>query len=147
MSGHAFVAYLHFISIFGALAALASEIALFRRDINASQVIRLFWTDLSYGIFAVLIFATGALRAFYFEKGWAYYQSNPFFWAKVFTYFLIVGLSVPPTLTYFNLWRKTKSSDALTVSDTHFHIVRICLISEVICFFMIPLFAVTLARE
>ena len=38
-------------------------------------------------------------------KGWAFYEANPFFWAKIATFALIGLISIRPTLAILR-WRK-----------------------------------------
>jgi putative membrane protein len=44
-----------------------------------------------YGILALVIIVVGFIRATVAAKGWAYYEVNVFFWAKIVT-FVVVGL-------------------------------------------------------
>ncbi len=54
----------------------------------------------------------------YFEKGWAFYASSPFFRVKL-TLFLLMGLaSIYPTIRYIR-WRvDTKAGRAPVISDS-----------------------------
>ena len=56
--------------------------------------------DAWFGATAGLVLVTGALRAAFGAKGWAFYAHNPAFHVKV-TLFVIVGLvSIAPTLQF-----------------------------------------------
>lgn len=146
MSGNALWASLHFVSAFGCVGALAAEWSLWQRALDAARVRRLFRTDLIYGIAALALFGTGAVRAAYFEKGWDYYSGHPLFWTKVGIYFLIVGLSLPPTLTYFRLAKEAKQGLPLEVTDALWARVRLFLVLEMLALMIVPIVASTLAR-
>lgn len=58
--------------------------------------------DKGVGMGSGLILVIGLSRVIWGEKGWAFYQSNPFFWAKMVTFLLIGLLSIGPTLMFVN---------------------------------------------
>jgi putative membrane protein len=50
---------------------------------KSENILRLSRVDNWYGILAAAIVVVGFSRAFYAAKGWAYYATNGFFWAKI----------------------------------------------------------------
>src|SRR5689334_6109506 len=113
----AILAYLHFAAIFSLLWFLAKEWTLLRAGAASVDVERIAKADAGFGATAGLVLVTGALRAAFGAKGWAFYAHNPAFHVKV-TLFVIVGLvSIVPTLQFLR-WRKARRADAaFRVSD------------------------------
>ncbi len=97
-------AFLHHVSAFTLVSALAIEFALIRQDLTPSSAHRLRVTDRVLGIAAGALFVIGLLRVFFFEKGAAYYFHSHAFLTK-FSLFILVGLlSIIPTMEFVS-WR------------------------------------------
>ncbi|THD56641.1 MAG: DUF2214 family protein [Bradyrhizobium sp.] len=97
-------AFLHHLSAFTLVSALAIEFALIRSELTVSSARRLQVTDLVLGISAGALFIVGLLRVFLFEKGASYYFHSHAFLTK-FSLFIIVGLlSIIPTMEFLS-WR------------------------------------------
>ncbi len=105
MSVDLWLAVLHHLLFLGLIAMLVSEATLLR-SVNV-DVARLARIDLGYGLAALLVFAVGLARVFYGGKGWAFYQDNPWFWAKIATFVLIGLISILPTMK-FTTWVKRR---------------------------------------
>lgn len=103
------LAIAHHLLFFGLIVMLVMErMLLGATPVNVGRLARI---DGGYGATALLILVIGAGRILYGGKGWAFYESNPFFWAKM-TAFLLVGLaSLPPTLALLK-WRRALRADA-----------------------------------
>jgi putative membrane protein len=102
------LAVLHHIAVFGLVAALAMEGFALRTP--ALDPVRLVRLDAVFGATAVLVVAVGISRVIWGAKSWAFYEGNPFFWAKI-GLFAGIGLSsILPTLTFFR-WRKAAAGD------------------------------------
>ena len=103
------LAIAHHLLFFGLIVMLVMErMLLGAAPINVRRLARI---DGGYGATALLILVIGAGRVFYGGKGWAFYESNPFFWAKMAA-FLLVGLaSIVPTLAFLR-WRRDLAADA-----------------------------------
>jgi putative membrane protein len=95
----------------------------------------------SNGALAGLIFIVGFSRAIFTAKGWAYYEHNAFFWAKIGTFIAIGLLSVPPTLAFMK-WRRagTAPTDEVVAKARRY------LWMEVALFPLLPAFAAAMAR-
>jgi putative membrane protein len=102
--------------------------------------------DNCYGILAGVIIVVGFIRASVAAKGWAYYEVNVFFWAKIAT-FLIVGLlSIVPTVAIIR-WRNALKSDAAFAPPSDaIRPVRGYLWAEAALFLLLPVFAAAMAR-
>ena len=93
-----------------------------------------------------MIIVVGFIRATVAAKGWAYYEVNVFFWAKIAT-FLVVGLlSIPPTVAIIR-WRNALKSDAAFAPPADaIRRVRRHLWAEAALFLLLPVFAAVMAR-
>ncbi|HYC69131.1 DUF2214 family protein [Brevundimonas sp.] len=103
------LAVLHHIAVFGLVATLAMEGVMLRA--SAFDPARLVKLDARFGMTAVLVIVIGVSRVVWGGKGWAFYQDNPFFWAKIALFVAIGLLSIGPTLLFFK-WRKAAAGDA-----------------------------------
>ncbi len=102
------LAILHHIAVFGLVAALAMEGAMLRAPvIDPARLVRL---DAVFGATAVLTVAGGGSRVVWGGKGWAFYEANPFFWAKIGLFAAIGLISILPTLAFFR-WRRAAAGD------------------------------------
>ncbi len=102
------LAILHHIAVFGLVAALAMEGAMLRAPvIDPARLVRL---DAVFGATAVLTVAVGVSRVVWGGKGWAFYEANPFFWAKIGLFAAIGLISILPTLAFFR-WRRAAAGD------------------------------------
>ncbi len=142
----AFVAFLHHLFAFTLVACVVYEFIAYRQGMTIEEARRIQRADLIYGISAGVLLVVGLLRVYFFEKGPAFYNANPFFWVKM-TAFVIVGLlSIDPTIRYIR-WNKTvKENKAPEISDTEFKRTRLLLILEVIGLAVIMLAAAFMAR-
>ena len=76
-----------------------------RAPLDRNGLRRLFAADNMWGIAAVLVIATGLLRAFGgLEKGTQFYLRSTLFWTKLGLFALILALEVWPMLTFIR-WR------------------------------------------
>jgi len=103
------LAIAHHILVFGLAAMLAVE-----RVLAGAPVVdikRLSRLDGGYGGTATLIVLVGIGRVIWGGKGWAFYQANPFFWAKIATFVLIGLISIGPTMAFLR-WAKAARADA-----------------------------------
>ena len=120
---------------------LAAELIVVRKGMDAATVARIGRVDLWYGVLAGLILIVGFSRAVFAAKGWAYYQHNAFFWAKIATFSAVGLLSVPPTIRFI-LWRRAGAAPP----DDAVAAVRRYLYAEVLLFALLPAFAAAMAR-
>lgn len=102
------LALLHHVAVFGLVAVLAMEAMALRSPvIDAARLAKL---DASFGGVAGLALLIGVLRAVWGGKGWAFYEANPFFWAKIGLFAAIGLLSIAPTLSIIR-WRRASAAD------------------------------------
>jgi len=131
----------HHLLIFALFGVLAAELVLVRPSVDRATIARTARIDLWYGILAGLIVIVGFTRAIFAAKGWAYYEHNTFFWAKIGTFIVIALLSVPPTLRYIG-WQRSGS----VPTDAEVAVVRRFLWAEIVLFALLPIFAAAMAR-
>jgi putative membrane protein len=138
----ALLAYAHHLAAFGMVALLAVEITLLSSSVTPARLRILAPLDGLYGASAVTLLVIGGLRAAYGIKGWAFYSSNPVFWAKLALFCAAALISVVPTLRFLR-WRKAgdvASGEALRVST------RQLVIAQAVLLLAIPLLAALMAR-
>ena len=142
----AILAYLHFAAIFTLIWFLAKEWTLLRANFSSDGLERLARADAGFGIAAGLVLVTGALRAVFGVKGWAFYAHNPAFHVKI-GLFVVVGLiSIAPTLQFLR-WRKAlRNNAAFRVRETDWTSARRLVLIELHLVALIPFAAVLMSR-
>jgi len=142
----AILAYLHFAAIFMLIGFLAKEWTLLRAGAAALDINRLARADAGFGIVAGIVLVTGALRAVYGAKGWAFYAHNPAFHAKMALFVAVGLLSIVPTMMFVR-WRKAFAKDAtFRVTDADWRRARRLVLIELHLVALIPLAAVIMSR-
>ena len=131
----------HHLLAFGLFGILFAELMLVRPGMDVATVRRVAVIDLVFGALAGLILVVGFARATMAAKGWAYYEHNAVFWAKIGVFLLIGLLSAPPTISYIR-WRKA----GVAPSDVQVAGVRRLLHAEVALFALLPALAAAMAR-
>jgi putative membrane protein len=140
------LAIVHHLLVFTLIGVLAFEIGTVRLTITHDEILRVGRIDNWYGILAGVIVVVGFVRAIFAAKGWAYYQVNLFFWAKIATFLVIGLLSIPPTVAIIR-WRKALKSDAAFAPPANaITRVRGYLWAEAALFLLLPVFAAAMAR-
>jgi putative membrane protein len=140
------LAIAHHLLVFAIFGILAFELATIRQNMTAMEIRRVSAVDIWYGILAGAILAVGFSRAIYAAKGWAYYSTNVFFWAKIATFALVGVLSIQPTLAVVH-WRRAlaRNPDALPTPGA-IRNARQFLWAEVLLFGFVLAFAAAMAR-
>jgi putative membrane protein len=117
MITHSLFAFLHFVAAFGIASTLFFEWLTFGKNLTLLEAKRIQRCDRWYGIFAAVILVAGFLRVFYFEKGSAFYFSNPFFLAKLSLFLLIGLLSIYPTVKFIGWSKSIRMEQPPVISD------------------------------
>jgi putative membrane protein len=99
------LAFLHHLTAFTLVAALAVEFVLIRMELSLASARRLVIADAVLGASAGLLLVVGLLRVLYFEKGAAYYFSSHAFLTKLAMFILVAVISIIPTMEFLS-WRK-----------------------------------------
>ena len=139
-------AFLHHVSAFTLVAALAIEFTLIRGELTLASARRLQVTDLVLGIAAGALLVIGLLRVFFFEKGASYYFHSHAFLAK-FSLFIVVGLlSIVPTMEFLS-WRGALTAGQVpTISARKLRLVTGIIHGELFAVVIILLCAAIMAR-
>ena len=142
----AFLAYLHFISIFILFAYLSIEVVALKGTLDAASIRRLGRTDLFYFGSAMLVLFTGFLRLVFGTKGPDFYLSWWPIYAKIGTFLLVAVISVAPTLAFVR-WRRMADHDPAwkVPPEEQKKMLRLVLV-EVHLAALIPAFAVIMSR-
>lgn len=142
----AILAYLHFMAIFGLFATLMYEVILLKAGTAALDIEALALTDRKFGIQAVIVLVTGALRVMYGAKGAPFYMHNPAFHVKIGLFVLAGLISIVPTMAFLR-WRKSRRSDpSWRVPDAEWQRMRKLVRVEMAIIALIPLAAVIMSR-
>jgi putative membrane protein len=106
------LAIVHHITVFGLVALLAMEWVMLK-DATVHPA-RLTKVDAGYGLVAGLAVVIGICRVIWGGKGWAFYEANPFFWAKMGLFVLMALVSIGPTLLFIRWRRAAAGAEAFT---------------------------------
>lgn len=143
---NALFAFAHFAAAFGVVATLVFEWLSFSRTPTLQQARRIALVDRWYGISAVLLLIAGFSRAYYFEKGWAYYQASPFFKVKL-SLFLVIGLlSIIPTVRFIRWGNSLKAGRAPDMTEAQYRRVAVCLRLQLVLLLPLILCASLMAK-
>ena len=101
------LASVHLLALGIGLGSIWVRARALRAPHDAAAVRRVLAADTVWGVAAALWIATGLARALGpFEKGSAYYFSNPVFWIKMGIFVLVFALEIAPMLAFIG-WRKS----------------------------------------
>lgn len=138
------LAVAHHLLVFTLVATLFAERALLRA--GGPALGGLSKLDAMYGGVSVLVIAVGVARVVWGGKGWAFYEANPFFWAKMAT-FLVIGLaSVPPTMTFLKWSKGLKLDPAFSPDARSIAAAKRWTLIELALFAPLLAFAAAMAR-
>jgi putative membrane protein len=139
-------AFLHHVSAFTLVSAVAIEFALIRGELTVSSARRLQVTDLVLGIAAGALLVIGLLRVFFFEKGAAYYFHSHAFLLKL-SLFVVVGLlSIIPTMEFLSWRRVVNAGQAPAIDAKKMKRVAAVIHGELFAIVIILLCAAIMAR-
>lgn len=127
MLNSSLIAFAHFAAAFGLVGALVFEFFTFSRHPTVAEARRLASVDRLYGLSAVALLIAGFVRATQFEKGWAYYNANPVFHAKLGLFIVIGLLSIVPTVAFIRWGKDLQAGKAPQMTDAQHGRVRLCL--------------------
>lgn len=140
------LAWLHFVFAFVLVGAIVAEAFILRLPIDARVARLLLRVDMFYGISAVLLILAGVSRVVWGAKGWEYYQSQPFFWAKVATFGLIALISIAPTRAFMRWVKNFNADPAFTPPEAQVKRLRGLVMLEAHLVALLLLFATLMAR-
>ncbi|HRO04639.1 MAG TPA: DUF2214 family protein [Terricaulis sp.] len=140
------LAWLHFIFAFLIVGALSAELFMLRLTVTAPVALRILRADFFYGVASVLLILAGVSRVLWGAKGWAFYEAEPFFWAKMATFAAIGAISIAPTRAFLR-WSKAAKADANFIApESEVKAARRWVMIEVHLIALLLLFASLMAR-
>jgi putative membrane protein len=140
------VAFVHFAAVFGIVATLVFEWLTLTPQPTLAEARRLARADRWYGISAVVLLVAGFVRAYWFEKGIAYYQANPFFAIKLGLFLAMGLLSIVPTVRFIRWGAELKAGRAPAVSAGQYRRVALCLRLQLLLLPLVALCASLMAH-
>ena len=146
MLNDAILAWAHFVLAFLLVGVLVAEAFILRLPVDARVARLLARIDVFYGGSAVLLILVGVARVIWGAKGWAYYEGQPFFWAKMATFALLGLISILPTMTFLRWRREAAARDAFLAPEAEVKRTRRYVMGEVHLIAVLLLFAVLMAR-
>ena len=136
----------HHLLMFAIVVVLVIEMTFVRPEMTAAQVVWVGRLDIAYGAVAGLILVVGFGRVFFGLKGWEFYLTNPFFWAKILAFAVVAGLSTLPTRRIVGWRTATRSNADFRPPSGEIRSVRRFMHLEAMVFAAIPIFAAIMAR-
>jgi putative membrane protein len=111
------VSAVHVLAVALALGAVTARGRALRGPLDAAGLRRLFAADNAWGIAALLLIASGLLRAFAgLEKGTAFYLASGMFWLKMGLFAAVFGLELWPMMTFIGWRRRLRRGEPLDTS-------------------------------
>ncbi|WP_224489368.1 DUF2214 family protein [Robertkochia flava] len=133
--------YLHLLFLIIMVGCVIAQQFMIGREMSGKAIRQISFTDLVYGISAILVVAFGLTLWFGVGKPSEYYNGNTVFLMKI-ALFIIVGiLSIYPTIFYQKQKKSLKNDEITPVPRSVILIVR----TELILLLFIPLLAVLMA--
>ena len=140
------VAYVHYLSFMVCVGCLVLERRLIQPNMGKAEAITMVVTDVTYGLAALLVLASGILRVMVFGHGAEFYTENPVFWTKVALFLSVGVLSLYPTVTYIRWAIPLRQGQQPEVSASMAGRIGWIINVELVGFALIPAFAVLMAR-
>jgi putative membrane protein len=142
----ALFAFLHHVAAFAFVAALVLEFVLIKDELSVRTARKLLVVDLVAGVSAGVVLAAGLFRAFFFEKGAAYYFHSVPFLAKLSLFAIIALLSIRPTVEFLS-WRKSlREGQVPAVSEAKMRSIRLFIHAELAGIVLLLLNAALMAK-
>jgi putative membrane protein len=139
-------AFLHHLVAFTLVSAIAVELVLLRQELTPRLARRLGITDAVLGVAAAMLLIVGLHRVFLFEKGAAFYFSDPAFLTKFAVFVAVAVISLVPTVELLR-WRKAiKAGRAPQVSAKKLKLMRAVIHGELLGVVVILLCAAIMAK-
>jgi putative membrane protein len=139
-------AFLHFLAVFGIFSTVFLEWQTMSPSPTVAEARRIQVCDRWFGIFSGVLLIVGFMRAYFFEKGPAFYFSNPFFNAKLMLFLAVGLLSIYPTVRFIKWRAQTKQGLAPNVSAVEHRRIMAVLQVELVLLLGAALCASLMAR-
>ena len=141
-----FIPYLHYIGIMVLMGALIAEHLMLKPGILKQQIKSLAGIDLIYWLAIIVVLASGLLRWLVFDpKGVDFFSKNPLFHIKLTVFFIMVILSVFPTMKLRKWNKQATQGNHLDISSRDITKQLMFIRIELLLIAIIPLLAVMVA--
>ncbi len=141
------LSFFHFTFAFIFAGALSAEAFVLRLPVDARVAKLLVRIDVFDRIGAIGLLLAGLARLNFGAKGWAFYESQPFFWAKMAAFALIGVVSIMPSLAFFRWSRAASMDESFVAPAAEAKAIRRLVIAEAHLLALAVLFAALMARD
>jgi putative membrane protein len=139
-------AFLHHLAFVALFLTLGVEMILLRQPLTLESARRLQMYDGIYGAAAGAALIIGAIRVYFFEKGWYYYLTNHAFLTKIAIFLAVGAISAIPTMEFMR-WRKaTQAGQVPQVDPAKMQRLRKIVHWELLGLMLMLFFAAWMAR-
>ncbi len=139
------LAIVHFVLIFATVSLLVGEFLLLRLELTGPVLRLLGRVDLLFGLFAILVVASGLSRVFLGDVAPAIWGANHAFWTKMVLFAAVGLLSIAPTLKFI-AWGKAFAADGSVPDASARKKAALFVHVELGLLLLIPVFAVLMAE-
>ena len=140
-----FLAIAHYLMIFATVALVLGEFVLLRLEATGQALALLGKIDMFYGIFALLVVATGLMRVFLGDVAPSVWGASHAFWTKMALFGVIGLLSAFPTLKYF-AWRKAFAAQGTLPNQDDRKKASLVVALQLGLYLLMPVMAVLMAE-
>ena len=139
------LAIVHYLMIFVTVSLLFAEFLLLRLDLTGPILKLVGQVDLAYGIFALLVVASGLARVFLGDVAPAIWGANHAFWTKMALFAVVGTLSIWPTLRFIAWGKRFAADGSLPDAPTRKKTSRLVAI-ELALLLLMPVMAVLMVE-
>jgi putative membrane protein len=139
-------AFLHHLAFVALFVTLSAEMILLRQPLTLENARRLQMYDGIYGAAAGAVLIIGALRVYFFEKGWYYYLTNHAFLTKIAIFLIVGAISAIPTMEFMRWRKETQSGKVPQVDAAKMQRIRKIVHWELVGLMLMLFFAAWMAR-
>jgi putative membrane protein len=139
-------AFLHFVAVFGIFGTVFVEWLTLSSTPTYAEARRIQLCDRWYGICSAAVLVVGFIRVYNFEKGKAFYDSSPFYRAKLTLFVLLGLLSIYPTVRFVKWRPETRQGLAPVVPPETYKKLVLILRAEIAALLGMALCATLMAR-
>jgi putative membrane protein len=141
----AIVAYVHYLGMMCAFAALIAELLLLAGGLDQKRARQLVNIDLAYWVALALVLVSGVIRLTSLGKGTPFYAENPLFHAKMGLFVGVAVLSLYPSLKLARLRGRLRHRAAPDLGARASRVAAVMRV-QIGGLILIPLLAVLMGR-
>ena len=138
--------YLHYVAIFGFVACLVGELALYRPPLDEPRTRVLGMIDLGYLVAAIVLMGAGFFRLWASPKTGAFFWRNGFFYVKLACATAIGTISLVPTMHFYRYGKALAAGTAQPIALAEERRVRGYIYAQLALACLMPLWGLLMAR-